>query len=107
MMVRWLERLSAPRSATTRVTVNTGRTVWYHVVQRMAERNGMKFIRYVLLRRQGTAHMRDTNCDIFSWASSQFAVWAWNMAAMAAASSSFVTTDLTARACAEESHDML
>ena len=49
---------------------------------------------------------RDTNCDIFSWVSSQFCVWAWNMAAMAAASSSFVTTDLTARACTNGSHDM-
>lgn len=35
----------------------------------------------------------NTNCDIFSWVSSQFAVWAWNMAATAAFSSSFVMDD--------------
>ncbi len=34
-------------------------------------------------------HMGDTNWDIFSWVSSQFADWAWNMAAIAAASSSW------------------
>lgn len=39
----------------------------------------------------------DTNWDIFSWVSSQFAVCAWNMAAMAAASSPFVTDDFTSR----------
>lgn len=42
-----------------------------------------------VLRKTGSAG-RDTNCDIFSWVSSQLAVCCWNMAAMAAASSSFV-----------------
>ena len=69
------------------------RREWLYVEYERGRRTDMKRdpLEYTLLRRQKTAHARDTNCDIFSWASSQFAVWAWNMAAIAAASSSGVS----------------
>jgi hypothetical protein len=51
-------------------------------------KNKAMFIRSELLRRKQIAPEGNTNCDIFSCVSSQLAVWAWNMAAMAAASSS-------------------
>lgn len=48
------------------------------------------FIRSGLLRVKQIAPGGNTNCDIFSCVSSQLAVWAWNIAAIAAASSSLV-----------------
>ena len=63
----------------------------YRDEEQARERVEQDPLEYMLLREQGIARERDTNCDIFSWASSQFAVCAWNMAAIAAASSSFAT----------------
>ena len=89
MVVGRLKWFSSPRSTTAWLAV------YLHRTMRMVRTNsGMKrsSLDLYMLRRQKIARARDTNCDIFSWASSQFAVCAWNMAAMAAASSSGVLT---------------
>lgn len=71
--MRRLVWLSSPRSATTRLAVNlrgTIRTEWDEYI--CIERNSLDRI---VLRKQGSAHRHNTNCDIFSWVSSQLAVW--------------------------------
>lgn len=79
---------SAREAGSSVVSVYTSSTIGVSGADAEVEQKRSS-IRQTLLQYVKRSARLDTNCDIFSWVSSQLADCIWNMAAIAASSSSF------------------